>query len=132
MQPDAAAASQASAATLEDLKSQLRAAKLQAAEDREMIENLSQRNTSLAGEASNTQAAQFEAALEKSCARLHDMQLIVLLNNIRTVVLKSPKLTSGIKDASEVKSVCDSLTASINLMFIFTSHGDCKETGTGR
>jgi hypothetical protein len=104
MQPDAAAAAQASAATLEDLKSQLRAAKLQAAEDRGMIENLSQRNTSLAGEASNTQAAQFEAALEKSRARLHDMQLIVLLNNIRNVVLKSPKLTSGIKGASEVKS----------------------------
>lgn len=106
MQPDAAAAAQASAATLEDLKSQLRAAKLQAAEGREMIENLSQRNTSLAGEASNTQAAQFEAALEKSRARLHDMQLIVLLNNIRNVVvkLKSPELPCGIKGASEVKS----------------------------
>jgi hypothetical protein len=48
----------------------------------EMIKNLSQENTSLAGEASNTQAAQFEAALENSCARLHNMQLIVLLNSI--------------------------------------------------
>ena len=82
LQPDAAAAAKASAATLEDLNSQLRAAKMQAAEDKEMIKNLSQQNTSLAGEASNTQAAQFEAALEKSCARLHNMQLIVLLNSM--------------------------------------------------
>jgi len=104
MQPDAAAAAQASATTLEDRNSEIRAFKKQKEADSKRIENLSQRNTSLAGEASNTQAAQFEAALEKSRARLHDMQLIVLLNNIRNVVLKSPKLTSGIKGASEVKS----------------------------
>ena len=74
------------AAEAQDLSSKLRAAKRQKREDElmygEMIKNLSQENTSLAGEASNTQAAQFEAALEKSCARLHNMQLIVLLNSI--------------------------------------------------
>ena len=106
LQRDAASAAQASAAALEDRNSEIRDAKKQQAADSERIENLSQQNTSLAGEASNTQAAQFEAALEKSCARLHDMQLIVLLNNIRNVVvkLKSPELPRGINGASKVKS----------------------------
>ena len=114
MQDAAAAASQASAAALTGLKSHLdaargaaeHAAKRQKADGdmyNTIIENLSQQNTSLAGEASKTQAALFEAALEKLCARLHNMQLIVLLNNIRNVVVKSPDLTRGINGASEVK-----------------------------
>ena len=99
LQDAAAAASQASAAALKGLKSQLHAAKRQKTIDG---------------------------------TRLHNMQLIVLLNNIRNVVLKSPKLTIGINGVTEVKSVCDILTSAINLMVIFTSHGDRKETGTGR
>jgi hypothetical protein len=107
LQHDAAAAAQASATTLEDRNSEIRAFKKQKETDSKRIENLSQRNTSLTCEASNTQAAQFEAALEKPCANLHNMQLIVLLNNIRNVVvkIKSPELTS---------------------------HSDCKEACTGR
>ena len=70
LQDAAAAASQASAAALKGLKSQLHATKRQKTIDG---------------------------------TRLHNMQLIVLLNNIRNVVVKSPDLTRGINGASEVK-----------------------------
>jgi len=119
LQVAAAAASQASAAALKGLNSKLHAVELEAniakrqkTEDGDMynkrIENLSQQNTSLAGEAANTRPAKFEAALEKSCSNLHNMQLTVLLNNIRNVVvnLNSPQARCRIMSAreTEVKS----------------------------